>query len=150
MVNDKYFHGEDNRVQYFTMGPYGTENSPKWVLIRNQGVGKAIEIWIQVFRSGPDTIQGGRHSWNTDDYRYRTTQKEPIQDDKPTQNGRPYWWFIHRCKCQKCALIPLPTWSHTACRNEQDEIYKSTNHQSVRQKEDWVWFWRCWDARGQG
>ena len=29
MVNDKYFHGEDNRVQYFTMGPYGTENSPK-------------------------------------------------------------------------------------------------------------------------
>lgn len=29
MVNDKYFYGEDNRVQYFTMGPYGTENSPK-------------------------------------------------------------------------------------------------------------------------
>ena len=30
MVNDKYFHGEDNRVQYFAMGQYGgTENQPK-------------------------------------------------------------------------------------------------------------------------
>jgi hypothetical protein len=29
MVNDKYFHGEDNRVQYFTLGPYSTEDPPK-------------------------------------------------------------------------------------------------------------------------
>lgn len=29
MVNDKYFHGEDNRVRYFTMDPSDTEKSPK-------------------------------------------------------------------------------------------------------------------------